>query len=234
VGAALDLVGLSDYAQRRPSQLSGGQQQRVALARTVVIEPKLLLLDEPLSNIDARLREDMQVELIEIHRRTGLTTVFVTHDQEEALSLSDRIVLINAGRIEQAGTPEQIYARPATAFASDFIGSANVLDAVIVETPHGPAARLASGETLPLPADTVRRGPARLVIRQEDIGLGPAGGDGPAGRIVTRVYLGARTRFVVEAGGGRLRVLARDGAALAGAPGVTLRIAPGAIHILPE
>ena len=127
VKAALETVQLGHLADRFPRQLSGGQQQRVALARAIVSNPKVLLLDEPLSNLDARLREDMQVELIEIHRRLGLTTLFVTHDQEEAMEVASRIVVMNHGRIEQVGTPEAVYDYPATPFVSTFIGSVNVL-----------------------------------------------------------------------------------------------------------
>ena len=129
VGAALELVGLQDYGQRRPGQLSGGQQQRVALARTVVIEPKLLLLDEPLSNLDKQLRVQMREELKNLQRQLGLTTIFVTHDQEEALVLSDRIVLMNGGQIVQSGDAETLYTAPADAFAAGFIGNYNLLDA---------------------------------------------------------------------------------------------------------
>ena len=136
VKTALDTVQLSHLGDRRARQLSGGQQQRVALARAIVSRPKVLLLDEPLSNLDARLREDMQVELIEIHKNLGLTTLFVTHDQEEALSLSDRIILIKGGRIEQEGTPAHIYAQPSTSFASQFLGSANMLSAVAGQWPY--------------------------------------------------------------------------------------------------
>ncbi len=150
VKAALETVRLAHLAERMPRQLSGGQQQRVALARAIVSDPKVLLLDEPLSNLDARLREEMQVELIDIHRRIGLTTLFVTHDQDEALSLSDRVVLMNAGAIEQEAPPRDIYDAPATAYASSFLGAANLLPAEI----SGGLARLADGQTLAVPAGT--------------------------------------------------------------------------------
>ncbi len=124
---ALRLVGLEQYAGRRPRQLSGGQQQRVAVARALATRPAVLLLDEPLSNLDAKLRREMRVELRALQQRLGITMVFVTHDQEEAMSLSDRIAVLNAGRVEQLGTPTEIYRRPATAFVAEFIGAANVL-----------------------------------------------------------------------------------------------------------
>lgn len=204
VADALATVQLGHLADRRPRQLSGGQQQRVALARAVVSDPKVLLLDEPLSNLDARLREDMQVELIELHRRLGLTTLFVTHDQEEALSLSDRIVLMNAGTIEQEGSPAEIYAKPATAFASSFLGAANLLPATIESTDIGPVATLKDGQRLPVDPATPIRGPATLAIRQEDIILGSGG---LTGQIRTRVYLGARSRYLVRIGAETIRVL---------------------------
>ncbi|MEM8664759.1 MAG: ABC transporter ATP-binding protein, partial [Pseudomonadota bacterium] len=122
VRAALDTVGLGEFAGRRPAELSGGQQQRVALARSLVMEPKVLLLDEPLSNLDARLRLEMRMELQRLQRQTGVTMVFVTHDQAEALALSDRIVVMRLGKVEQIGTPEEIYSSPRTAFVADFVG----------------------------------------------------------------------------------------------------------------
>jgi len=129
VRAGLTTVGLGDFPNRQPSDLSGGQQQRVALARSLVMEPKVLLLDEPLSNLDARLRLEMRMELQRVQRETGITMVFVTHDQTEAMALADRIVLMRNGAIEQIGTPEQIYAAPKTAFAADFVGFETILPA---------------------------------------------------------------------------------------------------------
>jgi spermidine/putrescine ABC transporter ATP-binding subunit len=134
VGNALELVGLPDLAQRYPRQLSGGQQQRIAIARSIVLEPRILLFDEPLSNLDLKLRLSMRRELRELQRRLGKTTVYVTHDQGEALALSDRIVVMSNGRIEQIGAPREIYERPANAFVADFIGSSNLLDAVVMGT----------------------------------------------------------------------------------------------------
>ncbi|MDR3373189.1 MAG: ABC transporter ATP-binding protein [Ancalomicrobiaceae bacterium] len=136
---ALALVRMTDMADRRPNQLSGGQQQRVALARAIVNEPRLLLLDEPLSALDRRMRKDMQIELKDLQRRLGLTFVHVTHDQEEAFALSDHLIVMNAGRIEQQGTPEEIYRRPATTFVADFIGGANLFPGQILATSDGAA-----------------------------------------------------------------------------------------------
>jgi putative spermidine/putrescine transport system ATP-binding protein len=224
VKKVLETVQLAHLAERKPRQLSGGQQQRVALARAIVSDPKVLLLDEPLSNLDARLREDMQVELIEIHKRLGLTTLFVTHDQEEALSLSDRIVLLNEGRIEQEGSPTAIYAQPATEFASNFLGAANIVTARIETVGGTPVAVLADGQRLAVSKDEPARGEVRLVLRQEDIGLA-RGGSGPVAEVRTRVYLGARSRYVLSLAGQPIRVLASNDVSYAAGEPVTLTIA---------
>ena len=134
---ALDLVKLAGLGDRRPLQLSGGQRQRVALARALVINPAVLLLDEPLSNLDLKLREEMRVEIVSIQRRLGITTVFVTHDQGEALVMSDRIAVMNAGRIEQVGDPAAIYETPATRFVAEFIGRMNLLNGVVTAARGG-------------------------------------------------------------------------------------------------
>jgi iron(III) transport system ATP-binding protein len=127
VGDALALVGLADYAQRRPNQLSGGQQQRVALARTIVIEPQVLLLDEPLSNLDKKLREQMRLELKRLQRKLGITTIFVTHDQEEAMTTADRMAVLDAGVLQQVGTPRELFDVPANRFVAEFVGSTNLI-----------------------------------------------------------------------------------------------------------
>ncbi|MDR3377006.1 MAG: ABC transporter ATP-binding protein [Ancalomicrobiaceae bacterium] len=229
--AALATVQLGHLADRRPRQLSGGQQQRVALARAIVSHPKVLLLDEPLSNLDARLREDMQVELIELHKRLGLTTLFVTHDQDEALSLSDRVVLLNNGWVEQQGSPSEIYDRPATEFASNFIGSANLIDATIVERDGRPMAMLADQQCLALAAGEAARGAVRLALRQEDMQLA-ASGSGISGTVRTRVFLGAQNRYVVEVAGATIRVLAANAAVYATGDPVVLSIDPARVRLL--
>ncbi|NIX75025.1 ABC transporter ATP-binding protein [Microvirga terricola] len=211
VQATLETVQLGHLADRMPRQLSGGQQQRVALARAIVSDPKILLLDEPLSNLDARLREDMQVELIELHRRLGLTTVFVTHDQEEALSLSDTVVLMNAGRIEQVGGPQEIYASPRTGFTSEFIGSANLIPVRVEETAAGPRATLPWGEVIAVAPGSKPSHKASLVLRQEDMKLLPSQTIIPNGfraTVETRVFLGARIRYVLRLGDMRIKCLA--------------------------
>ena len=180
VERALELVDLQGYARRRIQELSGGQQQRVALARALAPEPPLLLLDEPLSNLDAALRERTRDELRGVLRRVGITAVFVTHDQEEAFALSDRVALMNAGRIEQIGTPEQLYQQPATPFAAGFVGRASFLPARVVDVRAGevlcevaPGVRWAAalGERQPASGDAVRlmaRPEALSLVRAQD------------------------------------------------------------------
>lgn len=231
---ALETVQLGHLADRKPTQLSGGQQQRVALARAIVSRPSVLLLDEPLSNLDARLREDMQVELIEIHKRLGLTTIFVTHDQEEALSLSDRIVLLNGGNVEQQGAPSEIYTNPASGYVSNFLGAANLLPAVISETGGTLSARLEDGQSLALSADESRRGAATLALRQEDVTLCPEGEGQIVGEIGTRIYLGARNRYVVHVAGIEIRVLAGTETVFEDGSRVGLKVDPARIRALPQ
>ena len=196
VAEALSLVQLEGLQDRMPRALSGGQQQRVALARAIVAQPEVLLLDEPLSNLDARLRTEMQVELIELHRRLRLTTVFVTHDQDEALTLSDRVAVMTDGQIEQEAPPTDLYDRPRTRFVADFLGAANVME--LVQEP-GTSAVVEGRIRLPDPPA------ARFIaLRQEDLKLtrNPARFDHslPA-RIVARVFLGGRTRYKLDVEG---------------------------------
>ena len=188
VAETLELVGLTGLSARYPAQLSGGQQQRVALARALVIQPELLLLDEPLSNLDAKLREEMQVELLRIQRAIGITTLMVTHDQAEALALSDRVVVMNAGRIEQDGIPHEAYENPATGFVCDFLGKSNRfavdgIEAGVVRI--GPLA-------MPVPqalAPRLRVG-APVLVRPEKIGFGPAGPAALPATVASRVFQG--------------------------------------------
>jgi putative spermidine/putrescine transport system ATP-binding protein len=196
VEATLELVGLPALGQRYPAQLSGGQQQRVALARALVLEPRILLLDEPLSNLDAQLRIYMRSELTAIQRRVGITTVFVTHDQEEAMSIAHRIAVMNVGLLEQMDSPEEIYARPATLFVATFIGTMNRLEA-----------NLDGGRLIAGPFERPWVGPAasrdaQLVagVRPEDLVI-ESGGDGVAARIDSVVDLGHYRRVTLTAGG---------------------------------
>ncbi|MCP5150677.1 MAG: ABC transporter ATP-binding protein [Ectothiorhodospiraceae bacterium] len=209
---AIDLVQLGGMADRYPRQLSGGQQQRVALARAIIASPRVLLLDEPLSNLDAQLRKDMQLELIELHRQLRLTTVLVTHDQEEALSLADTVVLMRDGRVEQVGSPWAIYRRPATAFAARFLGAANLLE-VTVRRAGGEhwVAALAPGCEVAVPApEDGREGARQLVVRQEDVVIEPGVGatGAVAAEIATVAFQGATCRLVVRVAGQRMEVLA--------------------------
>ncbi len=152
VGGVMELVELTGYENRQPNQLSGGQQQRVALARALVMEPKVLLMDEPLSNLDAKLREQMRTEIRRIQKRLGITSVYVTHDQVEAMTLSDQVVVMNQGKIEQAGTPTDVYRRPATRFVADFIGRANFVTGMVRDQGSGIMVIQALGATMQVPA----------------------------------------------------------------------------------
>ena len=209
VKAVLEVVRLAEKFDARPSQLSGGQQQRVALARALVTEPAVLLLDEPLAALDLQLRKSMQLELKNLQRSLGITFIYVTHDQGEALTMSDRIVVMNGGRIEQVGAGQEIYDRPATPFVARFIGEANVFEGRVAGT-TGPELRVdVDGAELRLPWDSanppVPGEAVMFMIRPEKLDVAPGGpGDaGLAGRVVQRIYLGAMIRLVVETGTGR-------------------------------
>ncbi len=201
VREALALVHLAGLEDRYPRQLSGGQQQRVALARAIVVRPAVLLLDEPLGSLDKKLREEMQVELRQLQRAIGITAVFVTHDQEEALTLSDRVAIMNAGKIEQMGTPRELYERPATDFVANFLGVSNAFDGRVAAREGGDAL-IAIGPIqvrLPWEGGLEVGGPVRVAVRPEKIRLGPR--DEKAGlpaRVRHVVYLGATTHFHLE------------------------------------
>ena len=208
---ALELVGLADRAQGRPADLSGGQQQRVALARALVLRPRVLLLDEPLGALDLKLREHMQIELKRIHSEVGLTFVFVTHDQGEALSMSDRIAVMNAGRIEQLAAPQQVYDAPASAFVASFIGEMNKLRAHV---DGGRAALLGGALQLPvgitvhaLPAG---RREALVGIRPQDVSVHPAGEADAHGRIETAMLTGHSMALVIVLRDGQRLVARQD------------------------
>jgi iron(III) transport system ATP-binding protein len=192
VGEALALVGLSAFADRRPAQLSGGQQQRVALARTIVIEPEVLLLDEPLSNLDARLRVEMRVELRQLQRKLGITAIYVTHDQEDANAVADNIAVLDQGRIQQIGTPIDLYDRPTNRFVATFLGTANLIEGTIE------ADRFVA-DGIAVPGIAGAAGPACISIRPQDISVGPPD-SGIAARIKEREFLGNITRYHALAG----------------------------------
>jgi putative spermidine/putrescine transport system ATP-binding protein len=210
----LALVQLPGVGDRRPAQLSGGQRQRVALARALISQPQVLLLDEPLGALDLKLREQMQSELKALQRRLGITFLFITHDQHEALSMSDRIGVFNAGRLEQVGTPQQVYDRPATHFVAQFVGAANVL--------AGDAARRLTGHP-------------SAMLRPERITIGPAAGARAGGTVAEAQYFGAFTRLKVVAGGTLLQAdLPSRPDVAPPAPGETVHLHwdEGAVHAL--
>ena len=221
VGSMLDLVDLPGYERRKPNQLSGGQQQRVALARALVNNPNVLLLDEPLGALDLKLRKQMQVELKRIQSEIGVTFVFVTHDQEEAMTMSDRIAVMRAGRVEQLGTPEELYERPRTSFVAGFLGVSNLLDGEVIGLDGGLAeVRLPDGTTLRAPADGLERGTAvRIGVRPEKLHVLAAGAGGTQepgrngidGTIVDASYIGVSTQYLVRtADGHRLTVYSQN------------------------
>ncbi len=175
--AALELVGLSAFGDRKPSQLSGGQQQRVALARTIAVEPKVLLLDEPLSNLDAKMRVEVRHELRSLQQRLGITTIFVTHDQEEANAICDRIAVMNEGIVQQVGAPMDIYAHPANLFVARFLGAANIVSGKMIARGGERAFDIGEGVLLPVPKDKIIAEGAKFVFRPQDALLG-AGADG--------------------------------------------------------
>ena len=209
-GEALEMVALGGYGRRKPSELSGGQRQRVALARALVLQPQVLLLDEPLGALDLKLREQMQGELKTLQRALGITFVFVTHDQGEALSMSDRIAVFDKGRVQQVGSPEDVYDRPGTPFVADFVGASNVLPAPMV-------ARL-----------TGRTAPASL--RPEAVRLGSGE---MRGRVTSRAFLGSATRVELDMDGTPLTALVPKGGAVPETGDeVALHWAPQALHVM--
>jgi iron(III) transport system ATP-binding protein len=213
----LEMVGMEGFARRPVTELSGGQQQRVALARAMVARPAVLLFDEPLSNLDAKLRRSMRREIRDAHDRSGGTSIYVTHDQEEAIALSDRVVVIRGGRIQQVGTPQEIYTRPATRFVADFIGFENLLTATVSEARDGSTAvKLRSGAGPVWTSKGITRAPGTKVVlaaRADDVEIGSliphdssaspgeAPGDAIPGVIRSRTYAGGRVEYLVEAAG---------------------------------
>ncbi len=207
VDDALNLVGLLDLAERRPSQLSGGQQQRVALARTVVVEPRVLLLDEPLSNLDANLRVQMRREILELQRKLKLTTIFVTHDQEEANTTSDRIAVLDQGVIQQVGSPIELYDEPVNRFVADFLGTANLLDGRVVTADGKTVFQSNGGTTIPLLDNKSPSGDGRIAMfRPQDMTIRSPGGGVTnsdvvlAGEVQHREFLGNLIRYAVTVG----------------------------------
>jgi ABC-type Fe3+/spermidine/putrescine transport system ATPase subunit len=249
VRAALALVDLGEVeaiARRKPAALSGGQQQRVALARAIVVEPRVLLLDEPLSNLDAKVRQRLRAEVRRLQRRVGITTVYVTHDQEEALAIADQVVLMHAGSVIQAGTPEDVYRRPADAFAADFLGVTTRLPA------HAEPGRLElAGQSLPYGG--ALRGPVTVILRSSDLALaltnhgsavplpglgpGPAAAPGSAARgilagvVEERLFLGTHYRHYVRVGDAVVMV---DGVVPVPEGAVRVIIPPDALRVFQD
>lgn len=197
--AGLEIVGLSGYGSRLPSELSGGQQQRVAVARALVLEPQVLLFDEPLSNLDAKLRRKVREDIREIQQNLGLTVVYVTHDQEEALAVSDRIIVMNNAVIAQDGTPRDLYEAPASRFVADFIGEANILECTINAVKDGLAEAEVGGYRLKLPARDMQPGPAFLGVRPNRVEIARAGIENALpGTIIRKTYVGNHLEYTVK------------------------------------
>jgi spermidine/putrescine transport system ATP-binding protein len=243
VAEALALVQLQGLERRRPAQLSGGQQQRVALARALVLNPSVLLLDEPLGALDAKLRKALQVELKALQEAVGVTFVYVTHDQEEALTMSDRLAVMAGGRIEQVGAPAELYEAPASTYVAGFLGVANLMAAVSNPIPNGGGCRLRLGE-FELEAaggDTGASGEVRVVIRPERVLLEPYGSTGPnrmPAMVERLVYQGPATQLVVRlANGEPLQALVQNqGQELPWRQGsaVAVHLPPDALRVLPD
>jgi len=239
---ALAVVHMEEYTARKPAQLSGGQQQRVALARAIAADPACLLLDEPLSNLDANLRVEMRGEIRRICKETALTTLYVTHDQKEALSIADRIAVLRDGRLAQVAPPEELYGRPATRFVAGFVGESNFVAAAVEEVAGG-AARLRAGEALlesrSFPAGLSRGDAALVSIRPERIALLPLSDGTPGalgGTIRSVVFLGELSQYEVAWGGGApLKVIETTPPARR-RPGdeVACRVAPGDAVVLED
>jgi iron(III) transport system ATP-binding protein len=229
VADALDLVGLAEYGARRPGQLSGGQQQRVAVARTIAIEPKVLLLDEPLSNLDAKLRVHMRTELLALQRKLGITTIFVTHDQEEALSISDRVAVLDGGAIQQIGTPMDLYDRPVNRFIANFVGTINLVPGTVTRAAEGAVFESPVLGRIPLPGAAATAGAAEIALRPHALQLAASCDDASQiwvdATVAEREFLGEFIRYKVRAGGTDLVI---DQPHLPGTP----VFAPGAaVHV---
>ncbi len=241
VGQALELVALGDFGKRRPNQLSGGQQQRVALARALILNPAVLLLDEPLGALDAKLRKRLQIELKSLQEEVGITFVYVTHDQEEALTMSDRIAVMSQGRVEQVGPPKEIYEEPATAYVADFLGVSNLMDATARGAgPDGCQVSLGEFSLVAGQGDPTTEGSAKITIRPERVDLeaqGIAGENRVPGMVERVVYVGSVLQVIINlAPGARIQAwLQNEGETLPYASGtaVTAHLPPEALRVLP-
>ena len=231
---ALELVGLTGLFDRLPAELSGGQQQRVAVARALVLEPQVLLLDEPLSNLDARLRRKVRTDIRDLQQRLGFTAVYVTHDQEEALAVSDRIVVMKEGKIAQIGAPRELYELPASEFIADFIGEANVVEGRVLSVGEDIAQVELGGVVLALPARGLQPGPARLSLRSNALRV-KTEGDGVAGRVATSAYLGDHVEYEIDGPLGRIFVVDDESdTPLPAGTAVSLEVRPRGVALIPE
>jgi len=232
-GEMLELVGLSGFADRYPQQLSGGQQQRVALARALAIRPKVLLLDEPLSALDAKVRARLRDEIRRVQLEVGITTLFVTHDQEEALAIADRVGVMNKGRLEQLGPPTVIYSRPATPFVAEFVGLTNKLEGTVKDGQVE-----VRGVRIPLVRPDTPNGPATALIRPEAVSLtGDGASSGPlTGNVIAVAFLGATSRVTVDLGDAIVLAQMPTSEASAHTAGsrVTLKVRPDPVLIARE
>ncbi len=224
---ALKLVNLSGYEKRSVTSLSGGQQQRIAIARAIVNEPRVLLLDEPLGALDLKLRQEMQYELRRLKNELGITFLYVTHDQEEALTMSDKVVVMNQGYIQQMGTPEQIYNEPENAFVADFIGDSNIVDGTMVED----YVVKINGYRFPcIDSGFGKNKPVDVVIRPEDIEIGKPGQGIIDGVVTSNVFIGVHYEMCIEAGG--IEWLAQNTRSFAVGQQVSIGVAPENIQIM--
>ncbi|MET0683524.1 MAG: ABC transporter ATP-binding protein [Casimicrobiaceae bacterium] len=242
VGEVLSLVGLAGYEGQFSGQLSGGEQQRVALARAIVIRPRVLLFDEPLSNLDAKLRVQMRHEIRDLQRRLAITTVYVTHDQEEAMAVSDRIAVMNEGSVVQEGSAEDLYHRPASQFVAQFVGRVNLVAGRVAAVAGEAVTVAALGTTIG--ARAARPGlapgdPVRLVVRPESIAIAAGGGaDGSLqATVIARTFLGEKIEYLLRCAGETLQVVRYDagpGAVMPEGSNVAVRFAQDAVTVLPE
>ncbi len=231
VGKALEQVRLTGLQGRRPSQLSGGQQQRVALARALVFEPEILLLDEPMGALDKKLREEVQLELRQLQRELGVTTVLVTHDQEEALSLSTRLVVLNLGRVQQVDTPIGAYCRPHNRFVAGFIGTANLFEGQVESGAGGARVVLAQGVRLPCTVPGGLVGPVCLVVRPEHLRvLDASAANGLPASVTEVVYYGQSARIHLQTASGVAAIAIADGLLVLPVPGQAVRLDWAAEH----
>jgi spermidine/putrescine transport system ATP-binding protein len=209
VGEALELVGLAGLERRKPRQLSGGQQQRIALARALVNRPRVLLLDEPLGALDLKLRKEMQLELKRIQHEVEITFVHVTHDQEEAMTMADRIVIMNGGHIEQLGTPTELYEQPRTAFVAGFLGVSNLLEGTVTGDDR---VKLSDGTEVQVPRETLagRRGTVEIGVRPEKLRIGGEETNSLSGTVSESAYIGVSTQYILDTPAGPVTVYVQN------------------------